>query len=91
MTDAVGVTVDRKRSYQVKDPTWEDMLIAYSTLPGYVANRDHYRGTWFIESLCQVNIMIHSYHRLVTDLIRYSWTMPPTPTSVRCSTTWRAD
>ena len=60
MTDAVGVTVDRKRSYQVKDPTWEDMLIAYSTLPGYVANRDLFRGTWFIESLCQVIIMRHS-------------------------------
>ena len=30
------------------------MLIAYSTLPGYVSNRDHYRGTWFIESICKV-------------------------------------
>ena len=31
------------------------MLIAYSTLPGYVSNRDHYRGTWFIESICKVS------------------------------------
>ena len=30
------------------------MLIAYSTLPGYVSNRDHFRGTWFIESICKV-------------------------------------
>ena len=30
------------------------MLIAYSTLPGYVSIRDHYRGTWFVESLCRV-------------------------------------
>jgi len=34
--------------------TWEDMIVAYSTLPGYVANRDTYRGTWFIECLCKV-------------------------------------
>jgi len=37
-----------------KELSWEDMLIAYSTLPGYVSNRDHYRGTWFIESICKV-------------------------------------
>ncbi len=37
-----------------KDPTWEDMLIAYATIPGYVANRNVYRGTWFIESICDV-------------------------------------
>lgn len=37
-----------------KEPSWEDMLIAYATLPGYVANRDIYRGTWFIECICQV-------------------------------------
>ena len=30
------------------------MLIAYSSLPGYVSNRDHFRGTWFIESICKV-------------------------------------
>ena len=34
------------------------MLIAYSTLPGYVSNRDHYRGTWFIESICKVGITV---------------------------------
>ena len=38
----------------MQDLSWEDMLIAHSTLPGYVANRDKYRGTWFIESLCKV-------------------------------------
>jgi len=37
-----------------KDPSWEDMLIAYATLPGYVANRDLYRGTWFVEALVQI-------------------------------------
>merc|ERR1719186_89288 len=60
MTDAVSMGSGnasygsgRKRS-MMKDPTWEDMLITYSTVPGYVANRDQYRGTWFIECLCQV-------------------------------------
>ena len=37
-----------------KVPTVEDMLIAYATIPGYVANRDNMRGTWFIESICKV-------------------------------------
>lgn len=39
---------------QYKELSWEDMVVAYSTLPGYVANRDRYRGTWFVESLCSV-------------------------------------
>ena len=30
------------------------MLIAYATVPGYVANRDIYRGSWFVESICKV-------------------------------------
>ena len=34
------------------------MVIAYSTLPGYVSNRDHYMGTWFIESICKVGITV---------------------------------
>ena len=37
-----------------KELSWEDMVVAYATLPGYVANRDRYRGTWFVESLCSV-------------------------------------
>jgi len=39
---------------QFKGLSWEDMIVAYATLPGYVANRDRYRGTWFIECLCSV-------------------------------------
>ena len=37
-----------------REVTWEDMVVAYATLPGYVANRDTYRGTWFVECLCKV-------------------------------------
>jgi hypothetical protein len=28
-----------KKERADKDPSWEDMLIAYATVPGYVANR----------------------------------------------------
>ncbi len=34
-------------------PTWEDMIIAYSSLPGYASVRDHEKGTWFIQSLVE--------------------------------------
>ena len=42
--------------YHLQDLSWEDMLIAYSTLPGYVSYRDVFRGTWFIESICKVTL-----------------------------------
>ena len=38
----------------MQDLSWEDMLIAHSTLPGYVANRDTRRGTWFLHSLARI-------------------------------------
>lgn len=33
---------------------YEDMLIVYSTIPGFVSYRDEYNGTWFIQILCEV-------------------------------------
>lgn len=30
------------------------MLVAYATLPGYVAFRDKITGSWFIQILCEV-------------------------------------
>lgn len=51
-----------------KVSSWEDMLIAYATLPGYVANRDRYRGTWFIESLIQV-FMENAWHMDIRDML----------------------
>jgi len=42
-------------AFQVRrQPTWTDMLIAYATIPGYVANRDIFRGSWFVEAICKV-------------------------------------
>ena len=39
---------------EMKENSWSDMVIAYSTIPGYVANRDIVDGSWFIQSFCQV-------------------------------------
>ena len=39
---------------EVRSPTVEDFLIACSTIPGYVSNRDTVRGSWFIECICKV-------------------------------------
>jgi len=46
-TDACGFMPKRQ-------PTWTDFLVAYATVPGYVANRDIYRGSWFVQSICKV-------------------------------------
>ena len=37
--DAIAFTKNPTPTLADKDPTWEDMLIAYATVPGYVANR----------------------------------------------------
>ncbi|XP_023324909.1 caspase-14 [Eurytemora carolleeae] len=50
-------------------PTWEDMIIAYSTIPGYASLRDHERGTWFIQSLVEV-FMSHAHNTELVDLLR---------------------
>ena len=31
-----------------------DILIGYSTLPGFTSNRDVYLGTWYIQAVCEV-------------------------------------
>jgi len=50
-------------------PTWEDMIIAYSTIPGYASLRDHEKGTWFIQSLVEV-FMNHAFDTELVDLLR---------------------
>lgn len=35
-------------------PTYADMLICYSTVPGYAAHRDLKSGSWFVESMCKI-------------------------------------
>ena len=50
-------------------PTWEDMIIAYSTIPGFASIRDHDHGTWFIQSLVEV-FMNHAFDKELIDLLR---------------------
>ena len=50
-------------------PTWEDMIIAYSTIPGYASLRDHHHGTWFVQSLVEV-FMAHAHDTELVDLLR---------------------
>ena len=38
----------------MRDVSWEDIIIAYSTIRGYVANRDTTHGSWFVQSFCEV-------------------------------------
>jgi hypothetical protein len=32
----------------------DDILIGYSTLPGFLSNRDIQLGTWYIQAICKV-------------------------------------
>eukprot|EP00092_Neocalanus_flemingeri_P020369 GFUD01022067.1.p1 GENE.GFUD01022067.1~~GFUD01022067.1.p1 ORF type:complete len:449 (-),score=114.34 GFUD01022067.1:342-1688(-) len=50
-------------------PTWEDMIIAYSTIPGYASMRDPDKGTWFVQSLVEV-FMSHAHDTELVDLLR---------------------
>jgi len=43
--------------------SYDDMLIAYSSLPGYVSYREESEGTWFIKALCLIFMEeAHCYH-----------------------------
>ena len=55
-------------SMVAQELSWEDILIAYSTLPGYVANRDCTKGTWFVQSLCKV-FMEHAHNTNLRDML----------------------
>jgi len=68
MSDKVQDATDRGTCSRAR-PTWEDMIIAYSTIPGYASLRDHYNGTWFIQSLVEV-FSEHSHNTELIDLLR---------------------
>ncbi|KOX68315.1 Caspase Nc [Melipona quadrifasciata] len=48
--------------------SYEDMLLAYATLPGYVAFRDKVTGSWFIQILCEV-FMKYAHEAHLQDLL----------------------
>jgi caspase-like apoptosis-related cysteine protease len=46
-----------------------DILIGYSTLPGFASNRDVYLGTWYIQAICEV-FMEHACNTDVEDMLK---------------------
>lgn len=70
-----GVTRCREPSSFQKGLTWEDMIIAHSTLPGFVSHRDKAKGTWYIQSICEVFEKQAKDTRLIDMLIEVSRTM----------------
>lgn len=53
----------------VNIPETEDMVVCYSTVPGFVSNRDVEHGTWYIRSLCKV-FMESAWNTEFTKLLR---------------------
>ncbi|EAT36368.1 AAEL011562-PA [Aedes aegypti] len=46
--------INLKKDPPTNMPTYADMLICFSTVPGYAAHRDKQYGSWFVESMCKV-------------------------------------
>jgi len=46
-----------------------DILIGYSTLPGFISNRDVFLGTWYIQAVCKV-FMEHACDTDVEDMLK---------------------
>lgn len=46
---------------------YQDMFVAYATLPGHVAFRDKITGSWFIQILCEV-FMNYAHKTHLQDL-----------------------
>lgn len=46
-----------------------DILIGYSTLPGFASNRDKYLGTWYIQAICEI-FMEHACDTDVEDMLK---------------------
>ena len=69
-TDIIATSSKSERQYSLSPETirkYEDMLIVYSTIPGYVSYRDSIVGSWFIQILCEV-FMNHAYNVHLQDL-----------------------
>lgn len=66
-TDARSIGLQGSSGF-LKDPVWEDMVIAFATIPGFVSWRNTVKGSWFIETLCIV-FMEHSYDTSLRDML----------------------
>ena len=49
--------------------TMSDILIGFSTIPGFKSNRDKYLGTWYIQAICEV-FMEHACDTDVEDMLK---------------------
>ena len=38
-----------------RNPCYEDMIISFATIPGYVAYRNNVKGSWFVQCFCKVS------------------------------------
>uniref|UniRef100_A0A1Y1JWU1 Caspase family p20 domain-containing protein n=1 Tax=Photinus pyralis TaxID=7054 RepID=A0A1Y1JWU1_PHOPY len=59
--DAVPLSTDQR--------SLSDMLLAYSTVPGFVSHRDPVHGTLYIQAVCKV-FMEHAHDTHVEDLLK---------------------
>jgi len=46
-----------------------DVLIGYSTLPGFESNRDVFLGTWYIQAICEI-FMEHACDTDIEDMLK---------------------
>ena len=71
-----------------QDPSWEDMLIAHSTLPGYVSYRCPVTASQLssISNLCYILEISSEELGLLRVSARCLWSTPPTWTSGTCLT-----
>lgn len=46
--------INPKKDPPTNMPTYADMFICFSTVPGFAAHRDKHKGSWFVESMCEV-------------------------------------
>ncbi|XP_058834137.1 caspase Dronc [Topomyia yanbarensis] len=46
--------INLKKDPPTNMPTFADMFICFSTVPGFAAHRDLHNGSWFVESMCEV-------------------------------------
>jgi len=69
--------VDAIQYYKI--PNWADLLIMYSTVPGYYSWRNPSTGSWFIQALCDVlgkhhtNMDLLSMLTLVNHKVAYQF------------------
>jgi len=55
-----------------RSPSFEDMIVSYATIPGYVAYRNNVKGSWFIQCICKVFMEYVHLEDLVTLMQRVS-------------------